>query len=432
MTRGIIALSMGALLAAASTQAMAGGFSRGTADTDILFEQGNFNMRAGVTIVAPRRSYDTIRFPNNAAVPAPARGQFVNSTDGTYSDTYAIPSAAVKYQLADSLGCAGTQTISFGSGATYGPQAIQIGALADGTGTVSEGFTSNEFGLTCGYNFQFANGHKLWFLGGMFAEDFNYEQTVQFLGPIISQGLIGAGVPQAQALALGNVLNGTRSTLAFDGDYEFGYRGGIAYEIPEIALRAQLLYRSEVTHRPSGTFATAADGLFGGGAAPTVGIGTLPQSVEMRVQTGIAPGTLAFGSVKWTDWSVLDTLDYTILSGPLPGPRQLEYFWRDGWTFTGGVGRQFNDTLSGLVSFTYDRGVSTTEDAFFDTYTLALGGAVRDQWGGQLRAGVAVSYLEGGSVSASVNPSAGPGNSFAYTVDNDFAYGASLSYSIKW
>ena len=35
--------------------AAAGGFSRGTADTDILFEQGNFNMRSSVTIVSPNR-----------------------------------------------------------------------------------------------------------------------------------------------------------------------------------------------------------------------------------------------------------------------------------------------------------------------------------------------------------------------------------------
>lgn len=37
-------------------------------------------------------------------------------------------------------------------------------------------------------------------------------------------------------------------------DYEAGYRVGIAYEKPEIALRAQILYRSEVKHdQPEGT-----------------------------------------------------------------------------------------------------------------------------------------------------------------------------------
>ncbi|CAM5608048.1 hypothetical protein MAUB1S_10312 [Mycolicibacterium aubagnense] len=36
----------------------AGGFSRGSADTDILFEQGNFNMRSSVTYVTPTRKFN--------------------------------------------------------------------------------------------------------------------------------------------------------------------------------------------------------------------------------------------------------------------------------------------------------------------------------------------------------------------------------------
>ena len=408
--------------AAAAGSAQAGGFSRGTADTDLIFEEGNFNMRTGVTIVMPQRGYDTLTAPTTTA-PIP---QFIppgtyNSTDPDYSQTYAVPSTAVKFNLSDDLRCAGTYTQSFGADSEYGPQAILVGAMADGTGTMREGFTSNEFGATCGYKFDLEKG-RVWLIGGGFLQDFDYSQTVQFT----------FGYPSL-------LLPGSTATLSFKDDYQPGYRLGVAYEIPEIALRAQLLYRSSVNHSPSDSPSDSftvrnPDGSIAF-AAPTAGQGTLPQSLELKLQSGIAPGWLAFGSVKWTDWSVLETLDYTILGGPLAGPRELEYYYKDGWTVTGGIGHAFSESISGVMGLTWDRGVSTTEDTLSDTYTLAAGVALKDKLGGEVRFGGAVSYLTAASVSAQDGDDVGsydPGASFAYTVDGDWAYALSAGYKISW
>ncbi|WP_457936676.1 OmpP1/FadL family transporter [Mesorhizobium sp. 10J20-29] len=414
-----VALLAGSLAAIGS--ANAGGFSRGTADTDLIFEEGNFNMRAGLTIVMPQRRYETLTPPT--LLQGGLGSDPVGATDGKYSQTYAIPSAAVKFNLSDDLRCAGTYTQPFGADSEYGPQAIMFGAAADGTGTVREGFTTDEFGVTCGYKFDLAKG-RAWLIGGGFLENFDYSQTVQF----------APWVPY---------LTDSRATLQFDGDYEPGYRIGAAYEIPEIALRAQILYRSEVNHTPNGTFSTTLDGvdLDGGGPLPpfsqgtAVGNGTLPQSVELKLQSGIAPGWLAFGTIKWTDWSALDTLDYTVSGGPLPGVRELEYYYRDGWTVTGGVGHAFTENISGVVGLTWDRGVSTTEDALSDTYTLAAGVALKDKLGGEVRFGGAVSYLTAASVSAQTSEFVGvydPGASFAYSVGADWAYALSAGYKISW
>ena len=47
-----------ALLSLASAGAAhAGGFSRGTADTDLLFEEGNFNMRVDARVVVPTQKF---------------------------------------------------------------------------------------------------------------------------------------------------------------------------------------------------------------------------------------------------------------------------------------------------------------------------------------------------------------------------------------
>jgi long-chain fatty acid transport protein len=414
----VTALLVGCATLAAMGPAGAGGFSRGTADTDLIFEEGNFNMRASMTVVMPRRGYETLTAPPAGVLAGLTPGQSYASTDDDYSQTYAIPSMAVKFNLTDDFRCAGTYTQPFGADSEYGPQAILFGALADGTGTVSEGFDTNEFAATCGYKFDLAKG-RVWLLAGGFLQDFSYSQTVQFAS--------GPPIP-AQ-------LRGTNATLQFDGDYEPGFRIGAAYEIPEIALRAQIMYRSEIHHTPDGTFTTVLDPFFGG-PAPAVADGTLPQSVELKVQSGIAPGWLAFGSVRWTDWSVLDTLDYTILAGPLPGDRELEYFYKDGWTVTGGIGHAFSESISGVVGLTWDRGVSTTEDTLSDSYTAAAGVSIRDKLGGEVRFGGAISYLTSASVSAEAQPSSvgNPdyGASFGYSVGGDLVYALSAGYKIAW
>lgn len=427
-------------------QAQAGGFSRGTADTDILFEEGNFNMRTGMTFVAPRRGFDTVTAPRTTPPPSSlVQGQKYKSTDGDYTQSYVIPSAAVKFNITDDLRCAGTYTQPFGADSKYGAQAIEFGGWADGTGTTAEEFITNEFGATCAYKFDLAKG-RAWLIGGAFLQDFSYSQTVRFNGTIIAAGLLGQGTPAGIAGFYGANLNNTDATLKFDGGYEPGFRIGAAYEIPEIALRAQILYRSEVTHTPEGTFTTALDGAirpvppFPAGSPPfsygtSEGVGTLPQSVEFKLQSGIAPGWLAFGSVKWTDWSVLDKLDYTITGGPLPGARELEYYFRDGWTVTAGLGHAFTEEISGVMGLTWDRGVSTTEDTLSDTYTLAAGVAFKDKLGGEVRFGGALSYLTAASVSAETGQTVGvydPGASFGYSVDGDWTYAGSLGYKINW
>src|SRR5262245_2291159 len=59
MERSLKTLTLAGLLSASASWAHAGGFSRGTADTDILYEPGNFNMRVGATVVVPNQKFKT-------------------------------------------------------------------------------------------------------------------------------------------------------------------------------------------------------------------------------------------------------------------------------------------------------------------------------------------------------------------------------------
>jgi long-chain fatty acid transport protein len=232
---------------------------------------------------------------------------------------------------------------------------------------------------------------RLAVLGGAFLEKFNYD----FVG---GGGALDVGL--------------TSSAV--------GWRAGVAYEIPDIAFRTELMYRSGTTHDASGSGnLTVAPGV--SIPVPAAGDGELPQSVELKVQSGIAPGWLAFGSVRWTDWSVNETLNLNVTG---VGTSQNQYYWRDGWTITGGVGHAFTDNVSGLVSLQWDRGVSTGYDFRTDKWLLAAGVSMKDSLGGELRLGGAVSYL----ASAEATKGIEAGNA----VDSGWAGILSANYKVKW
>jgi long-chain fatty acid transport protein len=146
-------------------------------------------------------------------------------------------------------------------------------------------------------------------------------------------------------------------TLNADGGTELGYVLGVAYEIPDIALRVALTYNSAIDH----TFA-ATESFTG---SPTTGSTTfettIPQSVNLEFQTGVAADTLVFGSIRWVDWSEFDITpsDFTTYIGT--GKSLVDYD-SDTTTYTLGLGRRFNENWAGAVSAVYETamgGVST-------------------------------------------------------------------------
>jgi long-chain fatty acid transport protein len=374
--------------------AQAGGFARGEADTDILYEDGTVAGRGGWVYVMPDRGYATI---DGSA-----------SSDGAYSENYGIPSFAAKFRATDNFSCAITYTQPFGAESSYGDDAQDADRAADiaaggltaalgGNAVISSRFDTDELGGTCAANFDAGKG-QFYVLGGVFTQSFDYTEAKDF------------------------------GTLNLQDDSAFGYRFGAAYEIKEYALRAELMYRSQVDHDASGSFTLESAALAGALGAPvgsqfdSTGTGSLPQSLEFNLQSGIAPGWLAFGSIKWTDWSVLQTLNYNITN---LGDQQKNFFWRDGWTVTGGVGHQFNEKVSGALSLTWDRGVGTGADIFTDTWTLGAGAQIK-HGPGVLRIGAAASYLTAGDQSTA------DGADFDATADGDWAYALSANYRISF
>lgn len=384
VTKGILAI---ALLSGLAGTAFAGGFSRGDADTDLIYEDGAFNMRFGATMVAPKRDFDTIGG--------------VAASDDVYTNNYIIPNFGAKLKVSDRFSCVATYTQPFGASSDYGAQSQRadiIGDIAAGrtpNAVKHADFETNEYGATCGVNMEAGSG-KAWLLGGVFVQDFDYTEDK------------------------------TLGTLNLRDNGSVGYRIGAAYEITEYALRAEVMYRSQIDIQADGKFtaspALAAIGIPAGTMFPATGHGSLPQSLELNVQSGIAPGWLAYGSVKWTDWSVLQTLNYDIVR---LGPNTKDFFWKDGWTVQGGIAHAFTDDISGTVNVTWDRGVGTGADIMSDTWTFGAGTQIK-AGPGALRLGGAVSYLTSGSQSIA------DGANFDATANGDWAYAIGGSYTIKF
>lgn len=127
-----------------------------------------------------------------------------------------------------------------------------------------------------------------------------------------------------------------------------GYLLGAAYERPDIALRVALTYNSTVTHN----LPTVETSALGAGRASTTNIVT-PQSINLDFQTGIAPKTLLFGSVRWVEWSEFDISPADYASPVLVGAPLVSYA-DDTITYSLGVGRQFSETWSGAISVTHE------------------------------------------------------------------------------
>lgn len=140
-------------------------------------------------------------------------------------------------------------------------------------------------------------------------------------------------------------------TLDTTTENDWGYLVGVAYEIPDIALRASLTYNSEID-----IAFTATEDLSGGagGAVDTPLDVTLPQSINFDFQTGIAADTLLMFSARWAEWTKT-VIAPQIYSSPGVVNDNLVDHNDDTISYSLGVGRRFNDQWSGSLSVGYEK-----------------------------------------------------------------------------
>lgn len=206
--------------------------------------------------------------------------------------------------------------------------------------------------------------------------------------------------------------------ISTDEDWGYGYLVGVAYEKPEIALRVALTYGSEIEHKlPS----EEQLGLATGSSDTNI---TTPEYWHLEFQTGVAPKTLLFGSVRYVPWSDFEIAPelYTSTTGS-----PLAFFEDDRTTYRLGVARQFSEKLAGFFAIGYEESTGSPTTNFtpvdgFMSYTV--GATYNFSEKGKIRVGVR--YADIGDADTVLG-----GASPAGVFEGNEAWGVGITVSFK-
>ena len=283
------------------------------------------------------------------------------------ADDYYFPSAALKVQATDHFSFGLLYDQPYGADSQY---SSDLGAFGDGTEGTSVKVRTNNLSLIVGYQ-----PTKNWniYAGPVY-------QTVK--GNVSLRGTAYSS------------LSGYNIDLKEDD--AFGWLAGAAYQIPEIALKAAITYRSEIKHEldTSETFA------LGAVVRPNSNTEVVtPQSVNIDLQSGVAKDTLAFANIRWVHWDQF-AVKPTYLAAATQVARgkaqNLIDYSDDQWSITTGISHKFNDKWAGSASVGWDSGAGnpvTTLGPVEGFWSVGLGGQYSPAENYFIQAGVKYFWL---------------------------------------
>ncbi len=302
-------LTAGAALLLTMSIASAGGIERAAPSVNLLFEDGNyleFSFGFVVPDVSGTQAFD-------------AAGSTAGSSSGDVAEDYTQLGFGYKNDLNDQLALALILDQPYGADVDYADDTTYAygGGIA-AFGGIGSTASIDSTGLTVLLSYE-------------------VQENITIYGG-------GRAVRTEGEVALFNTY-----TMETSVETDFGYVVGAAWERPDIAARVALTYHSEITHDFDATEASPADMV---PATDTEFSTTLPQSVTLEAQTGVAADTLLFGSVRWVDWTAFDISPTVFAQGP--GNPSLVDYTDDTVTYNVGVGRRFDEEWSGAVTAGYE------------------------------------------------------------------------------
>lgn len=340
----------GGVLTVAASMVSAGGIERRGDPSQILFEDGKNHLEFSAITVNPTVS--GVALPG---IPAGPTGNIANSYQ-TYSLGY-------KRELNDRVSLAFVIDEPVGASLAYtSPLAFFGGSRAEVSSIAYTGMAKYQF------------NDRISVYGGL--------RLVGVDGDITVNSPVTVSSPY---------------NLSVSKDYQVGYLAGVAYEIPDIALRIAATYESETKH----------DFRDNTGAPFQVEI---PQAFTLHAQTGIAADTLLFGSAKWREWSQFRVQPgdfFTLVPGVGPVNSPIAAGTSDIWTYELGVAHQFTENWSGAAAIGYEKDLGDTVGNFNGTdgyvsYGLAVSYET-DDW----KVTTGVRYVDLGSADSNVTAFSG-------------------------
>ncbi|QFS18043.1 transporter [Acinetobacter indicus] len=437
------ALSTAMILATVPmTGAFAAALDRSGQSIAAFLQPGNY-FEAGISVLDPDVSGQE------------AGTSTTNRQIGDMAGDYYFPSAALKFQLTDKFSFGLLYDQPFGADAEYTGTNNFVAAPTDRVLSSLPVTTSMIGGTTTGSTSVEVDTQNISMI-------FGFQPTENF-------NIYGGGVYQT---IKGNVKLRGSAYSVFNGydanikeDSAVGWLAGAAFQIPEIALKASVTYRSEIDHEfvanenlslatPLANAAPMLGGIvppallpaisqaIGGFAAANSADGktkiTTPQSVNLDFQTGIMANTVAFANLRWVNWKDFSITPYKFgkaaeAVGPLvnrPNGFSLVEYEDDQISATVGVGRKLNDQWAGNVSVGWDSGAGNPVSTLGPTegyWNVGLGVQYSPAPNYFIAGGV--KYFMLGDAKAQTGAQAGSSDYVAEFEDNDaWAYGLKIGY----
>lgn len=293
------------------TPALAAGLDRSGQSIAAFLQSGNY-AEAGISVLDPTvKGKDLIK--NNVS---------------DMAEDYYFPSAAIKVQATEQISLGLLYDQPFGADAMY---SLEQSMFTNGIEATKVEVETHNLTALIGYqpteNWNFYAG-PVW-------------QTVEADISLRGQAYISPKDPT-------KVLSGY--DIKIHEEEAFGWLAGFAYQIPEIALKTSVTYRSEIKHKAKSVETHK--------LMPMLNVESqldaiTPQSVNIDFQTGVAANTLAFANIRWVHWDQFAVTPKFLNSAS--GNNLIDYS-DDQWSATVGVGRKFNSHWSGSASVGYDSG----------------------------------------------------------------------------
>lgn len=380
-----------------TTSTFAAGLDRSGQSISAFLQPGNY-AEAGISVLDP-----TVKGTDNN-----------DHSVSDMGDDYSFPSAAIKVQATDKISLGLLYDQPFGADATY---QVDGSDFSDGAeGTKVEVRTNNLTALigyqpTANWNF---------YVGPVW-------QTVE--ADISLRG-------KAYAKSATQSLSGYDINVAQKDAY--GWAAGFAYQIPEIALKAAVTYRSEIKHKAD-TKETFFYSKYTGSQLASALSGQLipdapynteaitPQSVNIDLQTGVAANTLAFANLRWVHWdNFVVTPKYLAAITTVLGAKQnLIDYSDDQYSVTTGLSHKFNSKWAGTAAVGYDSGAGnpvTTLGPVEGNWNVGLGAQYSPAESYFIAAGVKYFWLGDATAQTGGKPKAD------FTDNHAMGYGLKIGY----
>lgn len=236
-----------------------------------------------------------------------------------------------------------------------------------------------------------------------------------------------------------------------NSDTAYGWVAGLGYSIPEIALKANLTYRSEIDHKAPiaetvpllgtplkgvalGKLGIDPNSDLGQAIGPTATTNakvTTPESVNFNFQTGLSEkhqllGTLDVRWVPWEEFTIVPPLYNAYSKAAVPEGLPLLSYKDDQWKIDVGLAKRFNDKLAGSVVVGWDSGAGdpTSSLGTIDGY-YSIGGGLKYNFTPEWAISAGGKYMKFGDATGTL-----PNGSVVSKFDDNDGYvlGAKLSY----